>query len=111
MLLLSTDISPTCHILWNNRKRLSGIELPKSSAQLLYTKELITHEMSERTMLSSFGYSLFGYSLSQDVLREIYAAVDNDHNKLRDFAEILLLSCDSSLLGIDLLKKYCKYRV
>ena len=104
MLLLFTDISPVCHILWNNSYRLLGIELPDSSFQLLYTRRLITHE-KQRLM------SLFGYSLSQDALREIYAAVDNDHDKLRDFAEILLLSEDTSSLGIDLLKEYCKYRV
>ena len=57
-------------------------------------------------MLSSF-VSL----LSRDDLREIYAAVDNDHNKLRDFAEILLLSSNTSSLAIGLLKEYCKYRV
>ena len=101
MLLLFTDISPACRILWNNRDRLLGIKLPYSSARLLYAKGLITHETRSRS----------GYSLSHDDLRDIYAAVDNDHNKLRDFAEILLLSCDSSLLGIDLLKEYCKYRV
>ena len=105
MLLLFTDISPACHILWNNRVRLSGIKLPDSSEQLLYTKGLITHEVS-RLMRS-----LSGYSLSRDDLREIYAAVDNDHNKLRDFAEILLLSSDTSLLAIGLLKEYCKYKV
>ena len=55
--------------------------------------------------------SLFGHSLSQDDLRDIYAAVDNDHDKLRDFVEILLLSEDTSFLAIDLLKEYCKYRV
>ena len=105
MLLLFTDISPACHILWNNRKRLSRIELPDSSAQLLYTKGLLTHETLRGIWLLS------GYSFSQDKLREIYAAVDNDHNKLRDFAEILLLSSDTSSLAIDLLKEYCKYRV
>ena len=105
MLLLFTDTSPACHILWNNRDILLGIKLPKSSEQLLYTKGLITHEVSRGLWLS------FGYSLSQDKLREIYAAVDNDHNKLRDFAEILLLSPSTSSLGIDLLKEYCKYRV
>ena len=55
--------------------------------------------------------SLSGYSLSQDALREIYAAVDNDHNKLIDFAEILLLSRDNASLAIYLFKEYCKYRV
>ena len=55
--------------------------------------------------------SLSGYSLLQDNLREIYAAVDNDRNKLRDFAEILLLSSNISLLAIGLLKEYCKCRV
>ena len=105
MLLLFTDISPACHILWNNRDRLSRIELPDSSVQLLHTKGLITLETSRGMR------SLSGYSLSQDALREIYAAVDNDHNKLRDFAEILLLSRDTSSLAIDLLKEYCKYRV
>ena len=104
MLLLFTDISPVCHILWNNSYRLLGIELPDSSFQLLYTRRLITHE-KQRLM------SLFGYSLSRDVLREIYAAVDNDHNKFRDFVEILLHSPNTSSLGIDLLKEYCKYRV
>ena len=103
MLLLFTDISP-CHILWINRDRLLGIKLPDSSVQLLYTKGLITHERPIRMSLS-------GYSLSRDELKEIYAAVDNDHNKLKDFAEILLLSCDTSSLAIYLLKKYCKYRV
>ena len=105
MLLLFTDTSPACHILWNNKDRLSIIILPDSSKQLLYTKRLITHEESR-------GMLLFGYSLSQDVMREIYAAVDNDHNKLRDFAEILLhfiMTQDS--LAIVLLKEYCKYRV
>ena len=105
MLLLITDITPACHILWNNRKRLSEIELPKSSEQLLYTKGLITHERSR--LMRSFS----GRSLLRDDLREIYAAVDNDHNKLRDFAEILLLSSDTGSLAIDLLKEYCKYRV
>ena len=105
MLLLFTDVSPACHILWNNRDRLLEIKLPDRSAQLLYTKGLITHEASRGMWLSS------GYSLSRDDLREIYAAVDNDHNKLRDFAEILLLSYDTSLFAIDLLKEYCKYRV
>ena len=105
-MLLSTDISPACHILWNNSVILSRIELPLSSKQLLYTRGLITHEMSERTMSSSSGYSL-----SRDDLGDIYVAADNDHNKLKDFAEILLLSCDTSLLAIDLLKEYCKYRV
>ena len=105
MLLLFTDICPACHILWNNRYRLSGITLPDSSEQLLYTKRLITHERSRGMWSSS------GYSLSQDALREIYAAVDNDHNKLRDFAEILLLSPNTSSLAIDLLKEYGKYRV
>ena len=62
-------------------------------------------------MLSSSGYSLFGHSLLQDDLRGIYAAVENDHNKLRDFAEILLLSYNTSSFAIDLLKEYCKYRV
>ena len=107
MLLLFTDISPACHILWNNRDRLSGIKLPDSSAQLLYTKGLITRVRSRSGLL----WPLSGYSLSQDDLREIYAAVDNDHDKLRDFAEILLLSHDTSSLAIDLLKEYCKYRV
>ena len=49
--------------------------------------------------------------LSRDPLREIYAAVDNDHNKLIDFAEILLLSSNTISFAIDLLKEYCKYRV
>ena len=105
MLLLFTDISPACYILWNNRDRLLGIELPDSSEQLLYTRGLVTCKVSIRTWLS------FGYSLSQGDLREIYAAVDNDHDKLRDFAEILLLSPSTSSLAIDLLKEYCKYRV
>ena len=56
-------------------------------------------------------WSLSGYLLSRDDLRGIYAAVDNDHNKFRDFVEILLLSHDTSSLAIDLLKEYCKYRV
>ena len=107
MLLLSTDTSPACHILWNNRKRLSRIELPDSRKQLLCTKGLITHDRSQSNLL----WPLSGYSLSRDELREIYAAVDNDHDKLRDFAEILLLSEDTSSLAIDLLKEYCKYRV
>ena len=105
MLSLFTDTSPACHILWNNRDRLSIIELPYSSARLLCAKGLITHEVSRGIWSSS------GYSLSRDDLREIYAAVYNDHNILRDFAEILLLSEDTSSLGIDLLKEYCKYRV
>ena len=105
MLLLFTDTSPACRILWINRDRLLGIELPDSSVQLLYTKGLITYVRS-RGMLS-----LSGYFLSRDDLREIYAAVDNDHDKLRDFAEILLLSPNTSSLAIDLLKEYCKYRV
>ena len=105
MLLLFTDISPACHILWSNKYRLLGIELPYSSKQLLYTKGLITHETSRGILLLS------DYSLSRDELKEIYAAVDNDHNKLKDFAEILLLSEDTSSLAIGLLKKYCKYRV
>ena len=105
LLLLFTDISPACHILWNNRYRLLRIELPDSSAQLLYTKGLITPEWSGGMWLFS------SYSLSQNDLREIYTAVDNDHNKLRDFAEILLLSSDTGSLAIDLLKEYCKYRV
>ena len=108
MLLFFTDTSPACLILWNNRYRLSRIELPGSSVQLLCAKGLITHETSRGMMRLR---SLFGCSLSQDVLREIYAAVDNDHNKLRDFAEILLLSSDTGSLAIDLLKEYCKYRV
>ena len=102
MLLLFTDTSPACHILWNNRYRLLGIKLSASSAQLLYTKGLITHEAM---------WLLFGYSLPQDDLRVICAAVDNDHNKFRDFVEILLLSHDTSSLAIDLLKEYCKYKV
>ena len=106
MLLLFTDTSPACHILWNNRDRLLRIKLPDSIFQLLRTKRLITRERSRGMMRSSFGHSL-----SQDDLRVIYAAVDNDHNKLRDFAEILLLSSDTSSLAIDLLKEYCKYRV
>ena len=102
---LFTDISPACHILWTNRDRLSEIKLPKSSIQLLYTKRLITHDRSRGMMRSrSLLQSSFG-------LREIYAAVDNDNNKLRDFAEILLLSRDTSSLAVDLLKEYCKYRV
>ena len=105
MLLLFTDIGPACCILWKSRDILSKIYLPDSIFQLLYTKGLITLETSRGMR------SLSGYSLSQDVLREIYAAVDNDHNKLRDFAEILLLSRDTSLLATDLLKEYCKYRV
>ena len=105
MLLLFTDISPACHILWNNRYRLSGIKLPGSIFQLLYTKELITREKSREMWLS------LRYSLSRDDLRDIYTAVDNDHNKFRDFVEILLLSHDTSSLAIDLLKEYCKYRV
>ena len=105
MLLLFTDISPACHILWNNRVRLSGIKLPDSSEQLLYTKGLITHEVSRGMWLP------YGHLLSQDALREICAAVDNDHKKLRDFAGILLLSLDTGSLAIDLLKEYCKYRV
>ena len=105
MLLLFTDISP-CHILWINRDRLLGIKLPDSSVQLLYTKGLITHYTRSRGMRSSSGYSL-----SRDELRGIYAAVDNDHNKLRDFTETLLLSHDTSSLAIDLLNEYCKYRV
>ena len=106
MLLLFTDISPACHILWNNRDRLSRIKLPASSVQLLYTKGLITLETSR-----GMRRSLFGYLLLRDDLIEIYAAVDNDHNKLRDFAEILLLSSNTSSLAIDLFKEYCKYRV
>ena len=112
MLLLITDTSPVCHILWNNKDSLLGIKLSASSAQLL-TKRLITHESDEmsKKMRSLFGQSLFGQSLSRDDLRVICAAVVNDHNKLRDFAEILLLSSNTSSLAIDLLKKYCKYRV
>ena len=105
MLLLFTDISPTCHILWNNKDRLLRIKLPDSSVQLLHTKGLITVRSRGMMLASS------GYSLSRDDLREIYAAVDNDHNKLRDFAEILLLLSDTSSFAIDLLKEYCKYRV
>ena len=51
------------------------------------------------------------YLLSRDALREIYAAVDDDDDKLGDFAEILLLSRDTRSFAIDLLKEYCKYRV
>ena len=105
LLLLLTDISPACHILWNNRNRLLRIKLPDSIFQLLYTKELITREKSREMWLS------LRYFLSQDELIEIYAAVDNDHNKFRDFVEILLLSHDTSSLAIDLLKEYCKYKV
>ena len=105
MLLLFTDIGPACCILWKSRDILSEIYLPDSIFQLLYTKGLITHEVSRGVR------SLSGYSLSRVDLREIYAAVDNDHNKLRDFAEILLLSSNTSSLGIDLLNEYCKYRV
>ena len=105
MLLLFKDISPACHILWNNRDRLSGIKLPASSAQLLCTKGLITHVRSRRML------SLSDYSLSRYDLRCIYAAVDNDHDKFRDFTEILLLSPSTGSLAIDLLKEYCKYRV
>ena len=105
MLLLITDTSPACHILWNNRDRLSRIKLPYSSEHLLHTKGLITHVRS-RGMWPSLNYSL-----SRDELKEIYAAVDNDHDKLRDIAEILLLSYNTSSLAIDLLKEYCKYRV
>ena len=105
-----TDINPACHVLWINRDRLSIIELPDSSVQLLYTKGLITHDRSRRMMWSSM-WSSSGYSLSRDALREINAAVDNDHNKFINFAEILLLSHDTSSLAIDLLKEYCKYRV
>ena len=105
LLLLFTDISPACHILWNNRDRLSGIKLPYSSAQLLYTKGLITHVWSRLMIESSSGL----FSLSRDALRDIYTAVDNDHDKLRDFVEILLLSSDTSSLAIVLLKEYCKY--
>ena len=101
-----TDISPACHMLWNNSDRLSRIYLPDSSIQLLYTKGLITHASTRRMMWISFGYLL-----SRDELRDIYAAVDNDPNKLRDFAEILLLSYGTSSLAIDLLKEYCKSRV
>ena len=103
LLLLLTDTSPACHILWSNRNRLSRIKLPDSSAQLLYTKELITREMPRGMRSSS------GYSLSQGDLRDICAVVDNDHDKLRDFAEISLLSPSTISLGIDLLKEYCKY--
>ena len=103
MLLLFTDC--VSHILLKNSDKLSRIELPDSIVQLLCTKGVITHKMS-REMRSSFGPSM-----ARGELREIYAAVDNDHNKLRDFAEILLLSCDTSSLAIDLLKEYCKYRV
>ena len=105
MLLLITDTSPACRILWNNKDSLLGIELPDSSFQLLCTKGLITHERSRRM------WPFFGQSLSRDDLRAIYAAVDNDHDKLRDFAEALLLSSATSSLAIDLLKEYCKYRV
>ena len=104
MLLLFTDISPACHILWNNRDRLSRIKLPDSSKQLLHRKGLIT-------LVRSREMSLSGYSLVQSDLREIYAAVDNDHDKFRDFAEIFLLSSDTISLAIDLLKEYCKYKV
>ena len=55
--------------------------------------------------------SSFGHLLSRGELRDIYAAVDNDHDKLRDFAEILLLSRNTGSLAIDLFKEYCKYRV
>ena len=89
------------------RHKLSGIELPDSSVQLLYTKGLITCETSRGMMESSSG----SFSLSQDALRGIYTAVDNDHDKFRDFAVILLLSSDTSSFAIDLLKEYCKYRV
>ena len=103
MLLLITDTSPAFHILWNNKDSLLGIKLPASSVQLLYRKRLITHETSRGMR------SLFGRSLSRDDLREICAIVDNDHDILRDFAENLLLSHDTSSLAIDLLKEYCKY--
>ena len=53
---------------------------------------------------------LVGRALSH-VPRMIYASVDNDHEKLRDFAEILLLSPNTSSLAIELLKEYCKFRI
>ena len=105
MLLLITDTSPACRILWNNKDSLLGIKLPDSIVKILYTKGLLTHETSRGMR------SLLGHSLSRDALRVICATVDNDHNKLRDFAENLLLLSDTSSLGIDLLKEYCKYRV
>ena len=104
IILLFTDISLARHILWNSKDRLSGIALPANSVQLLYTKGLITHDRPR----GIWSLSSSDYSLSQDELREIYAAIDNDHNKLRDFAEILLLTTS---LGIDLLEEYCKCRV
>ena len=118
-MLLFTDISPACHILWIKRYRLSRIKLPDSSFQLLCTKGLIAHVRSRYTMWTSSPIAIASpiasspmcYSLSQDDLRGIYAAVDNDHSKFRDFSEILLLSENPSLLAIDLLKEYCKYRV
>ena len=84
---------------------LSGIKLFYSSFLRLYIKRIITCKMARRMLSSS------GYLLSQDDMRDIYNAVNHDHNKLRDFAEILLLSCDTSSLAINLLQEYCKYRV
>ena len=52
-------------------------------------------------------------TLSADKLRDIYVAVDDDHNKLKDFAEILLLAKSNStaFVAAELFKEYCKYRV
>ena len=101
LLLLFTDISPACHILWNNRDRLSGIKLSDSSVQLL-------RDWPHRIM-SSFDSFLSRAFMSRGELREIYAAVDISHYNLRHFAEMLLLTGHS--VAVDLLKEYCKYRV
>ena len=52
MVYIIADISPACHILWSNRKRLLTIEIPDSSVQLLYRKELIRHESSMSSLKS-----------------------------------------------------------
>ena len=128
MVYIIADISPACHILWSNRVKLEGITIPDSSVQLLYRKELIKHESSMSSLKSMPVLSLTSiynnyidtgsissvdHLLSADELRDIFVTVDDDHNKLKDFAEILLLSKSISAVFVatELFKEYCKYRV
>uniref|UniRef100_A0A1X7SN04 Death domain-containing protein n=1 Tax=Amphimedon queenslandica TaxID=400682 RepID=A0A1X7SN04_AMPQE len=76
---------PASQLLQHYSSRISGATLSEESVDLLHTEGLISEE-TLREVKSC------GYTLTDDVMREIYTAVAYDHNKLKSFASILLRS-------------------
>ena len=89
-------LDPASQLLQYYSCKISQVVLSEESVDLLHSEGLI----SDKTAAKVKGC---GYLLLSDTMREIYAVVAEDHNKLRAFANILYKTKNAVNIANDLL--------